>query len=138
MSKTILSMEPYINFNGDCEEALNTYAKIFNGKVNIQQRYDNPAMKAPKEYHDKVLHASLEFDGITILASDVMPGKQIKRGTSDASLSLNISGVEDAKRIFEQLAEEGKVHVPFNKQFWGAWHGNLIDRFGIRWMVNCQ
>lgn len=138
MSKSVISMEPYLNFNGDCEEALNKYAKIFNGKVTIRERYDNPNMKAPKEYHDKVLHASVQFDGITILASDVMPGKQLNRGSSDISLSLTVSNPDEGKRIFEQLAEEGKVHVPFNKQFWGAWHGNLIDEFGIKWMINCE
>ncbi|MCL5028005.1 MAG: VOC family protein [Bacteroidetes bacterium] len=138
MSKMIKSLEPYLTFDGNCEEALNTYAKVFNGKVTIQQRYDNPAMKAPKEYHNKVLHASIQFDDIAILASDIMPGGQLSRGSSDVSLSLNVSSLEESKRIFEQLAEGGKVHHPFEKQFWGAWHGNLVDKYGIRWMVNCE
>ena len=114
-------MEPYLTFDGNCEEALNTYAKIFNGKVTIQERFNNPAMKAPIEYHEKVLHASIQFDNITILASDVIYGRQVNTGSSDISLSLNISGLEEAKKIFEQLAERGKVNHPFTKQFWG--HG---------------
>ncbi len=138
MSNSVLGMEVYLTFDGNCEEALNTYAKIFNGKVTIQQRFDNPAMKAPKEYHDKVLHASLQIGSITILASDIMPGRQLSRGSSDVSLSLNVSSLEESKSIFEQLAEGGKVNHPFEKQFWGAWHGNLVDKYGIRWMVNCE
>lgn len=138
MSNSIISLEVYLTFGGDCEEALNFYSKIFNGNVHIEQRFDNPAMKAPKEYHDKVLHASLKFGNITILASDIMPGRKVERGSSDGSLSLNVSNSEEGKRIFNQLAEGGKVHIPFGKQFWGAWHGNLIDQFGIKWMVNCQ
>ena len=138
MGKILKRMEPYLTFEGNCEEALNTYARIFTSKVNIRERFDNPSMNAPKEYHNKILHASLEFDGITILASDIMPGKQINRGSSDASLSLLICAHEEAEKIFNQLAEGGKVHVPFKKQFWGAWHGNLVDKFGIKWMLNCE
>ncbi len=138
MSSSIKSLMPYLTFDGNCEEALNTYSKILDGKVTIEGRYDNPAMKAPKEYHDKVMHASLKFGELTILASDIYPGRQLNRGSSDTSLSLTASNPGEGKSIFDQLAENGKVHVPFEKQFWGAWHGNLTDKFGIKWMMNCE
>lgn len=138
MSNSIKSIIPYLTFDGNCEEALNYYGKVFDGKVNIENRYDNPAMKAPKEYHNKVLHASLKFGDNIILASDIFPGSQLNRGSSDTSLSLTAVSPDEGKRIFERLAEGGKVHVPFEKQFWGAWHGNLTDRYGIKWMMNCE
>ncbi len=138
MSSSIKGLMPYLTFDGNCEEALNTYSEILDGKVTIEGRYNNPAMKAPKEYYDKVMHASLKFGELTILASDIFPGKKLNRGSSDTYLSLTASSSEEGKRIFDQLAENGKVHVPFEKQFWGAWHGNLTDKFGIKWMMNCE
>ncbi len=140
MSSSIKSLIVYLNFRGDCEEALNRYAEIFDGKVAIANRYNNPAMNAPKEFHDKVLHATLEFGGITVMASDIItknPG-ETGTGSGDAALSLDVSNPEEGKRIFDLLAEEGNVNVEFEKQFWGAWHGNLRDKYGIRWMVNCE
>jgi len=140
MSGSITSLVPYLNFQGNCEEALNWYAKIFDGKVTIRERYDNPAMNAAKEFHDKVLHATLEFGKITILASDIISRKSgdAGAGSGDAALSLDVSDPDEGKRIFERLVEDGKVGVSFGKQFWGAWHGNLKDKFGIRWMINCD
>lgn len=140
MGNSIKSLSAYLNFMGNCEMALNSYAGIFGGKVTITNRYDNPAMNVPKEFHDKVLHATLEFGGITIMASDIIPKdpKAAALGSGDAALSLDVSGPEEGKRIFDQLADGGKVGVKFEKQFWGAWHGNLRDKFGVRWMVNCE
>jgi PhnB protein len=140
MSTAIKSLVAYLNFRGDCEEALNHYANIFDGKVTIANRYDNPTMNVPKEFRDKVLHATLEFAGITVMASDIIPknpGEAIG-GSGDAALSLDVSNPEEGNGIFGQLAEGGKVNIQFEKQFWGAWHGNLRDKYGIRWMVNCE
>lgn len=138
MGNPIKSLTTYLNFMGDCEEALNRYAQIFGGKVTIGNRYDNPAMNVPREFHDKVLHATLEFGGITIMASDIIPKsrKDAGTGTGDAALSLDVSDSQTGEKIFAQLAEGGTIGIKFEKQFWGAWHGNLRDRFGIRWMIN--
>ncbi|HQT91509.1 MAG TPA: VOC family protein [Candidatus Kryptobacter bacterium] len=140
MSNSIMNLVPYLSFRGDCEEALNFYARIFGGNVTVRERYNNPAMNVPKKFPDKVLHASLEFGGVTILASDIIPKNpgESATGSGDAALSLDVSSSEDGKKIFDQLAQGGKVNVPFEKQFWGAWHGNLRDKYGIRWMVNCD
>lgn len=130
-----MKLIPYVNFAGNCEEALNTYKKILGGKIEIVSRYDNPAMKTPEEYKNKVLHAWFEFDGIYIYASDVFPGRPMPV-TGNVALSLEADSVEKGKEIFNALAEGGRVNHPFEKQFWGGWHGNLIDRFGVFWMIN--
>lgn len=137
MNATVKQLIPYLNFEGSCEEALNYYAGIFNGTVEIQSRYDNPAMNAPEHYKDKVLHGRLHAGGLTLYASDVFPGSAAHKGSGDVALSLDVADPETGKVIFGRLAEGGKVGVPFEKQFWGDWHGNLADRYGIRWMVNC-
>jgi PhnB protein len=138
MNQKTIQLVPYLHFNGDCEEALTTYQKILGGEINVVNRYDNPAMNAPEEYKNKILHASYSFGGNTILASDTMPGKSLTRGTGDVSLSISVSSPEEGQKIFDQLLEGGKLHFPFKRQFWGAWHGNFTDRFGIHWMVNAD
>jgi PhnB protein len=128
---------PYLSFNSNCEEALKTYQKILGGEVEIRTRYDNPAMKAPEHYKNKVLHARFHFDNESVYASDVFPGSEVNDQNNNIALSLDVTDVDRAKKIFSQLSEGGKIKVPFEKQFWGEWHGNFTDRFGISWMVNC-
>ncbi len=135
MSTPKITLKPYLFFYGNCEEALNTYAKILNGKVEVVNRYDNPAMNAPKDYQNKVLHASLEFGGNSLYACDSFPGQAPEKG-SNVSLTIETEDRDAAARIFDKLAEGGQVHFPFEKQFWGAWHGSLTDKFGIKWNVN--
>lgn len=138
MSNSDITLIPYLHFQGECEEALNRYKEILDGTVEIRERYDNPEMDAPDDYKEKVLHARFYFGGNTIMASDVFPGQSANHGTGDAALSITIDDVEKAKKMFDELTEGGKIGVPFEKQFWGAWHGNLTDRFGVRWMVNVE
>lgn len=128
---------PYIHFEGNCEEALNFYADILNGKVEVQSRYDNPAMNAPEAYRNKVLHGRLHFSELAIYASDVFPGQKAQKSSGDVYLSLTFPDETAAQQAFDRLAEGGKVGVPFAKQFWGSWHGNLVDKYGIAWMMNC-
>jgi PhnB protein len=138
MSKRDITLIPYLHFNGNCEEALNTYQKILGGTVEIIQRYDNPALQAPEPYKYKVMHARYRFDDYDVYASDAFPGNESNGFYSNVALSLAISNLEKAQKIYYLLSEEGKISVPFAKQFWGDWHGNFTDRFGIRWMVNFE
>jgi len=73
-----------------------------------------------------------------IFASDVMPGKSGNQGSGRVALTLGFRDEVVAEKIFNQLAAGGTIGVPFVKQFWGDWHGNLVDRFGIRWMLNAS
>lgn len=133
-----ITLIPYLHFEGNCEEALNWYNQILGGTVDIVNRYDNPAMNAPEEYKDKVLHARFHFGDNTIMAGDVFPGKSAKKSSGDTALALGLDDVERAREVFDALSEEAEAHVPFEKQFWGEWHGNLTDRYGIRWMVSAE
>src|SRR5450432_674814 len=137
MSITELEMMPYLSFQGNCEEALNFYKDILDGRIEIASRYDNPAMNAPEEFKNKILHASFHFGKYMLFASDVMPKNQNNELTSNIAISLGFHDEAVAKKMFDGLGEGGNIHIPFKKQFWGDWHGNFTDRFGIRWMVNC-
>lgn len=136
MNNNATALVPYLHFGGNCEEALQFYAQVLGGTVEINQRYDNPAMNTPENYKNKVLHGRLHFGNLQVYASDVFPGQGTTGSSGDLALSLDFDDPETGKRVFAQLAEGGNVGVPFEKQFWGAWHGNLVDKYGIRWMVN--
>jgi PhnB protein len=137
MSSTKFELIPYVSFSGQCEEALEFYKSVLGGDIEIVTRYDNPAMNAPDEYRNKVLHARFHFNGVSIYASDVMPGNTAKGTSADISLSLGFTDPESAQKAFDGLSAGGKVHIPFKKQFWGDYHGNFADKYGIKWMVNC-
>ena len=138
MTANAIQLTPYIHFDGDCEEALNSYRQILGGDIVITSRYDNPAMNAPEAYKNKILHASYTFSGNTIMASDTMYNNNLTRSNGDVHLSLDVATEEEGNRIFDALSKDGKVHIPFKKQFWGGFHGNFVDKYGIRWMVNCR
>lgn len=128
---------PYLTFGGNCEEAMNFYAKALGGTFKVWTRYDNPNMNAPEAYRGKVLHSRLHFNDLAIYASDIFPGKESKGNSGDVSLSLTFPDEQTAQQAFDALSAGGTVGVPFGKQFWGDWHGNLTDKYGIKWMVNC-
>lgn len=130
------TLTPYLHFNGNCEEALNAYKAIFGGSINAVQRYAMMNPNAPPEQKDKILHAELKFDGCAFFASDSFGDRAGDKSSPNTALSLSYDDAEKAKQVFDKLAEGGKVGVPFEKQFWGAWHGNLVDRYGIYWMMN--
>lgn len=137
MSNIQLEMMPYLSFQGNCEEALHFYSNILDGRIEIVSRYDNPAMNVPEDFKNKILHARFSFGIYALFASDVMPKKQNEPLSSNIALSLGLHDEVTAKNIFDKLSADGEIHIPFKKQFWGDWHGNFRDRFGIRWMVNC-
>lgn len=136
MDSTIENLVPYLMFEGNCEEALNFYSHILSGKVTIHERYDNPSMEAPDHYRDKVLHASLDMGDQKILASDIYPDVKTRKGTGNASLSITVRNADHGKEIFNQLAEAGHIDIPYEKQFWGSWHGALTDKYNVKWMIN--
>ncbi|MFI5194726.1 MAG: VOC family protein [Chitinophagales bacterium] len=138
MSTETIELTPYLNFDGDCEEALTFYLGILDGRIEVVSRYDEPSMKAPDEFKNKILHARFYFGNEMFFASDVMPGKSGNRSSAKLALALGLRDEVLAEKIFNQLAAGGTVGVPFVKQFWGDWHGNLVDRFGISWMVNAS
>ena len=137
MANTPIELMPYLQFRGNCEEALNFYKDSLDGRVEVISRYDNPAMNAPEDFKNKILHAAFYFGNHQLFASDTMPKNVNDEFHPNISLSLGLHDEAQAKNIFDRLCTGGKIHVPFKKQFWGDWHGNFTDRFGIRWMVNC-
>jgi PhnB protein len=136
-----MDIEPYLTFDGNCEEALEFYCKCLDGKLITMMRYAGSPMdtaELPAQWKNKVMHATLEADGKHLMASDNMPGRPFK-GYSGITVSVNIP--KDAARgrqVFDALAQGGRIEMPFQKTFWGAQFGMLTDKFGVPWMVNCD
>ena len=137
MSKGEMSLVPYLHFEGDCEEAVKMYERIFHGKIEGIKRFGEGPMEASESHKNQVLHALLMLGESSLMASDTFPGAELTKGDNYA-LSIMLKDEDRAGRIFAELAKGGKVIMPFEKQFWGAVFGQLVDRFGIRWMINCE
>ena len=133
-----MQINPYLNFNGTCEEAFRFYEEVLGGKIDSISKFgDSPAAEAHPEMRDRVIHASLVVDGQVLMGSDA-PANQYSR-PQGTYISINVDKAADARRIFAALAENGDVHMPFEKTFWAAGgFGMCADRFGTPWMVNCE
>lgn len=133
-----MKLIPYLHFNGNCEEAINTYAEILGGAGGVTSRFgDTNAFPVTEEFKNKVMHGNVTFDDNVIFMSDCGPGRSVIHGDGTA-MSIGLGDEARAQKIFDRLAEGGTVIMPMAKQFWGAIFGQLVDKFGIRWMINCQ
>jgi PhnB protein len=127
----------YLFFDGTCADAMHFYERTFDGKLDLMTQADSPeADRTPAGAADnRILHARLVFDGGTLMASDWMADQPYER-MQGFSLSLGYETFAEAKRIFEVLAEGGKVRMTFQQTFWASGFGMLDDRFGTPWMVS--
>jgi PhnB protein len=135
-----MQLTPYLFFNGRCEEAIEFYKTALGAKVEMLMRFkENPEpprgdCKPPDG--DKIMHASITFGGVTIMASDGMnDGKPEFKG---CSLSLTVKDEPEAKRTFDALAPGGQVLQPLTKTFFSPSFGMVQDKFGVGWMIMVQ
>jgi PhnB protein len=131
-----MTLNSYLNFSGNTQEAMEFYKSVLGGELTIQTFGQAKMAKDPKD-ENRVMHAALKTDGFVLMASDTMPGKEAEVG-NNVHLSLNgVAGEKDRMTgIFEKLSEGGRVVMPLGEQFWGDTFGMLVDKFGIHWMMN--
>lgn len=136
MARTIV--QPYLFFNGRCEEALEFYRGAIGATVEMLMRYKEspeppPPGRLPAGFENKVMHATVRIGETTLMASD-----GCEEGTKFGGfmLSLSLSNATEVERVFEVLSAGGKVQMPLAKTFWSPQFGMLIDRFGVGWMIN--
>ncbi len=132
-------IQPYLFFNGNCEQAVDFYRKALGAEVEMMMRFKEspephpPGMLAPG-WEDKVMHSSLRIGQTTVMASD---GCGTEKSAFDGfSLSLAVATEAEADRAFAALADGGQVRMPLAKTFWSPRFGMLQDRFGIGWMIS--
>lgn len=129
---------PYLNFNGQCEAAFKFYEQVLGGKITFMATFgESPA--APQvgpESHHLIMHATLAIGDQALMACDDPSGRHEK--PTGIHLSLHFKDKAEGERIFNALAENGTVQMPFQPTFWAAGFGTCVDRFGIPWIINCD
>jgi PhnB protein len=134
------TVNPYLNFNGNTEEAFDFYKSVFGTEFSGLVRFkDSPGGdKMPASAQDKIMHVSLPVgNGVVLMATDMLESMGHKLTTgNNFSLSITPESEDEALRFFNGLSAGGKVEAPFEKAFWGAYFGMFSDKFGIRWMIN--
>lgn len=133
-------MNPYLNFDGTAEEAFEFYKSVFGGEfTGLHKMGDAPGTEnLPDNEKNRVMHVSLPIDAYTtLMASDIIPsaGHSLNQG-NNVHISLHPESREEAERLFNGLSAGGKVEMPLQDTFWGAYYGNFQDKYGINWMVN--
>jgi PhnB protein len=133
-----MQVQPYLFFDGRCEEAIEFYRKALGAEVTMLMRFkDSPEPPqpgtCPPGAGDKVMHMSVRIGETTVLASD---GRCLgKPSFQGFSLSLTVPNDAEAERRFAALAEGGQVQMPLTKTFFSSRFGMVADRFGVSWMV---
>jgi PhnB protein len=126
-------LNPYISFDGQARQAMEFYQSVFGGELKVNTFGEFGMQDTPQA--DQIMHAQLDTEaGYTIMAADTPPGMEHRSGSS---ITVSLSGDEEVLReYFSKLAEGGKIGTPLEKQMWGDEYGDLVDKFGVSWMVN--
>ncbi|HEX9656636.1 MAG TPA: VOC family protein [Bacteroidota bacterium] len=134
------TINPYLNFAGNTEEAFNFYKSVFGGEfITVQRFKDTPeAGKIQKLEQDKIMHIALPIGkGNVLMATDALEsmGQKLTVG-NNFYITIQPESKAEADRLFTKLSAGGKVEIPLQDMFWGAYFGAFKDRFGIQWMIN--
>ena len=133
-----MKIEPYLMFDGCCEDAFKFYESVLPGKIEMMMTYGEAPEECPSapETRDKIMHACLVVGDQRLMGSDSPP--QYREKPQGFAVSINVEDAGEAERIFNALAEGGSVTMPIGETFWAIRFGMLVDRFGTPWMVNCS
>ena len=133
-----MTVSAYLLFDGRCEEAVRFYERCLGAKIEALTPYAGTPAEAhvPPELRDKILHARLSIGGSDLMASDAPPNRFEK--PQGFSVAVQTKDAAQAERVFQALAEGGRIEMPMQQTFWAARFGSVVDRFGIKWMINCD
>ena len=142
-----MQFTPYLNFDGNCAEAIAFYARLFGGRIVHQSTFGDlppqPGMPPlPDAAKERILHALLDIGGQTLMASDAMPSAASDtcggayRKPQGLWVAVGVDSPTEGRRIFDALAQGGEVTMPFAPTFFSTGFGMVSDRFGTPWMVN--
>lgn len=134
-------INPYLNFNGNTEEAFNFYKSVFGGEFAMVQKFGEmpgcEEMKTSESEKDKIMHIALPIGNNILMATDALEsmGQNMIVG-DNYSISISAESREEADELFNGLSADGKSEMPMAEAFWGAYFGMLKDKFGVQWMVS--
>lgn len=137
----MITINPYLIFNGTCEAAFTFYKSVFGGEFPYLGKFkDMPKEENTPELSEedgnRVMHVCLPIGKMVLMGSDSNSVSGDVAFGSNVSISINVESKEEADRIFNGLSVGGNIHMPMSDMFWGAYYGMFVDKFGINWMVN--
>lgn len=133
------AINPYLNFDGNCEEVFNFYKSVFETDFEMLMRFKEVPAEAglPAGEGEKIMHVALPIGhGTVLMGSDRPAAMGLVTGGNNYYISIQTDSQEETTRIFNGLSAAGEVSMPLHQTFWGATFGMLTDKFGIQWMVN--
>jgi PhnB protein len=132
-----MQSNPYLFFNGQCEAAFTFYEQCLGGKIIEKMTYGQSPMadQASPELIDRIMHINLTIGDIVIMGADAPP--EMFEQPQGFYVNLQFDNGAEAEKIYNALAENGTVRMPFQETFWAHRFAMLVDRFGTPWMINC-
>lgn len=133
-----MSFDPYLFFSGDCAEAMAFYSEVFGVEAEVMTHADLPpdAEPMPGAEPHHVMHASITVNGGLLMASDDPTGTGGPK--EGVAISYTAENQTEVHRVFDALAEGGRVDMPVEATFWAPAFGGVTDRFGVAWLVSCD
>lgn len=132
-----MKVQPYLNFDGRCEEAVEFYKQALGAEVlmllRLKDSPEPPPPGSPPIEGNKVMHVAFRIGDATIMASDCHAGQSVR--FQGFSLSLSVKTQAEADRLFAALSQGGRVEMPLSKTFFSPHFGIVTDKFGMSWMV---
>ncbi len=133
-------INPYLNFNGNTEEAFNFYKSVFGGEFRMLMRFkDTPeADKIPADVRNQIMHVALPLGKDNVLMGTDAPesmGFGLKFG-NNVHIAIHTESREEADKLFKGLSAGGNVQMPMTDMFWGDYYGAFTDKFGVQWMIS--
>lgn len=123
------TITPYLVFPGNCKEAMEYYASVFEGEITLMVTFQDSPVPVTDNASDRIYNSEMRAGDLIIKASDDIPGYEVTQG-SNFSLFVPFEHSDRKKSIFERLSKDGKILFPIEDNF-----GMCKDRFGIQWMV---
>lgn len=134
-----MAVNVYLNFNGNCREAVEYYAQVFGTEkpqiMTFGEMPPDPNFTLPEEAKHLVMHTRLIISGSNVMFSDVFPGMPFVAG-NNISLTIVSTDIDEIKSSFNKLKDGGKVVMELQETFWSKCYGSLTDKFGIEWQFN--
>ncbi len=131
------TINPYINFNGNAEEAFNFYKSVFGGAFAILMRFgDMPNPNIPETENNKIMHIALPIGKNMLMANDVPEFMgRVNENENRSKISLSAESREEADKLFNGLSAGGSIEMPIGDSPWATYFGMFRDKYGIEWMV---
>ena len=133
-------INPYINFNGNAEEAFNFYKSVFGGEISLIVRFkemSSPENPVSENDANKIMHIALPIGKNFLMGNDVPESMgTVNENENRSKISINVESREEADKLFNGLSAGGKIEVPIGDSPWGSYFAMFRDKFGIEWIVD--